>query len=376
MSKKDVDDMRPPLMLTKLKAPADFGNLLVRQRLIDKLTHGMHYRVTLIHGAAGFGKTSLALQWRNFLVAQGATVAWLSIDAEDNDAERCIKHIIKAIHLAAPTIDINTIALSKNSSEQTIKVIFTKLINKIETLNDAVYLIIDDWHLLHDEKLQTSLTFLIEHAPEHFHLVICSRSQPSALPLATLRVKNQLLEINSSDLRFNKDESSAFLRELNQLELKTKDVHTLWQKTEGWAASLQLILLILRANNSRKEIVNISNNLGRNHSISEYLAENVLNSLSPETIDFLLQTAILQRLNGDLCNAVTQRTDSQSTLRTLYQQGLFIRPLDQEQQWFQYHHLFARFLQRRLKQSNRPSHWLNKMPCGWLNTVLWALYSD
>lgn len=365
MSRITNDDMRSPLILTKLKAPTDFGHLLLRPRLIKQLTDGIDYRVTLIHGSAGFGKTSLASQWHDYLVGQGASVAWLSLDTEDNDAERCIKHIIEAIRLATPSITVDTIALSESKSEQTIKYIFTELINKIQRFDAAVYLVLDDWHLIQNPKLHQALTFLIEHAPDHFHLLICSRSLPD-LPLATLRVKNQLLEIDGSDLRFDESESAAFLQELNHLELKPKIIRTLWQKTEGWVASLQLVLLVLRADNSHKGLSNLTANLDNNHSIGEYLAENVLDNLPKHTLDFLLQTALLDRLNGDLCNAVTGRTDSQKQLESLYQQGLFIRPLDQEQQWFQYHHLFASFLQRRLKR-----HQAEKIPALHLAASHW-----
>lgn len=338
--------MRPPLILTKLKAPRDFGSLLARPRLIDKLIQGQSHRLTLIHGSAGFGKTSLAVQWKDYLLSQSHRVAWLSLDPEDNDAERCISHMMAAINTAEPSIEVNTIALAEHESQQAIQYILTELVNKLETVSDDIYLILDDWHLIDNNTIQNALTFLIEYAPRHFHLVICSRVQPP-LSLYTLRVKNQLFEVDIADLRFSEAELSAFFLDTYHLMLSKDEIHRLWKKTEGWAASLQLILLLSR---SGRGLNSLSDNLGENHSIGEYLTENIIDSLSADTLDFLLKTAILGRLNGELCDHVTQRNDSQSMLESLYKQGMFIRPLDPELHWFQYHHLFAGFLRQRLQR--------------------------
>ncbi|WP_230657888.1 LuxR C-terminal-related transcriptional regulator [Psychrobacter sp. I-STPA10] len=345
-------NIRLPLMLTKLEAPTNFGHLLQRQRLMDKLIRGIDYRVMLIRGPAGFGKTSLALQWRDYLIKQDYHVAWLSLDSEDNDPERCIQYIVEAIHNIEASIEVNTAPLSQSTSPpslQAIKFILTDLINQLQRLDKRVYLFFDDWHFIDSPIIHDALNFLIECASENFHMVICSRTQP-AIPIYTLQVKHQLYVIDSIDLRFDESETAHFLSEIEQIDLHHEVIHKLWLKTEGWIASLQLIVLLLRTTKEEQNFVNLFDDFEKIHSIDEYLAENVLNSLPEDTLDFLLQTSILARLNNELCNTVTGRQDSQALLEFLYKQGIFIRPLDQEQSWFQYHPLFADFLQRRLQQ--------------------------
>lgn len=340
---------RLPLILTKLKAPTDFRHLLLRPRLMDKLIEGIDYRITLIQAPAGFGKTSLAMQWREYLANQNYHVAWLSLDVEDNDPERCINYIVEALRSVEESIEVNTTALSRSRSLKAIKFILIELINQIETLNERIYLILDDWHFISNQAIHDVLNFLIECAPEHFHLIVCSRTQPP-IPIYTLYAKHQLYVIDSTALRFDETETSFFLCEINHVNLNHEDIHTLWLKTDGWIASLQLILLMLKTQKRENGLLEFFNNFENIHSVSEYLAENVLDNLPPDTLIFLLKTSILDRLNDDLCNTVTGRVDGQDMLKRLYKEGMFIRPLDQEQIWFQYHHLFAEFLQNRLKR--------------------------
>lgn len=338
--------MRPRLIPTKLSVFSQANHLIERPRLIDKLVQGMHHKVTLIKGSAGFGKTSLAMQWRDYLINQAIQVAWLSLDEDDNNVERCINHIVAAIHSAEPSIQISSSFLVESQSQQTINYILIELVNTLHTANIPIYFILDDFHLIHNKTIQNALTFLIKYTPSNFHLVICTRVQPT-LSIYTLRTKNQLFEIDIADLRFNQEELSAFFLNTHQLALSQDDIHTLWEKTEGWIASLQLILFLSRRGHSLKSL---SDKLGENHSISEYLAENAIDSLSPDTLDFLLKTSILERLNSGLCNQLTQRSDSQYMLETLYKRGIFTLPLDPEFHWFQYHHLFSSFLRQRLHQ--------------------------
>ena len=349
MQNKQSDHINLPLILTKLNAPTDHIRLVLRPRLIDKLTDSINHRVMLIQAPAGFGKTSLAMQWRDYLITQNYRVAWLSLDAQDNDATRCINYIVSAIHSVEKSIEVNTTALSENQSSRAIYSILTDLVNQLELFNEPMYLFLDDWHFISNQATQDALNFIIECAPNHFHLIICSRTQPP-LPIHTLRVKNQLSIIDSNELRFDENETYDFLSSSNKVTLKPKDIHRLWLKTEGWIASLQLILLILKRQKKKSDFISLFDDIDNIYSINEYFAENVLNSLPTDTLGFLLQTSILERFNADLCNTVTERKDSQSLLESLYKQGVFLKPLDQEQCWFQYHHLFAEFLQRHLEQ--------------------------
>ncbi len=349
MNNQQLEHLRLPLILTKLNAPTDHIRLVLRSRLIDKLIDSIDHRVMLIQAPAGFGKTSLSMQWRDFLITQNHRVAWLSLDAQDNDVTRCINYIIAALHSVDDSITVNTTALAESHSNRAVKLILTDLVNQLELFNRPMYLFLDDWHFITNQATHDALNFIIQSAPNHFHLIICSRTEPP-LPIHTLRVKQQLCIIDSSDLRFDEFETCQFLNSSNQVALKTKEIHTLWLKTEGWIASLQLISLLLKEQKSKSDLFNLFDDIDNIHSINEYFAENVLNSLPADTLEFLLQTSILERFNKDLCNTVTQRLDSQILLESLYKKGMFLKPLDQEQCWFQYHHLFAEFLQRHLEQ--------------------------
>ncbi len=336
------------MILTKLNAPADFVYLVLRPRLMNRLLKNINYPVMLIQGPAGFGKTSLATQWRECLISKNHTVAWLSLDAQDNDPVRCLNYIVAAISNAEKSIVANTTILFESQSSQAINHVITELVNQLESLDKKMYLILDDWHFITNKATHDILNFLIEFAPRQFHLIICSRTQPP-LPIYSLYAKNQLCLIDSTDLRFNEVETSCFLSVGNKLNLKSEDIHTLWEKTEGWVASLQLISIIMQTQKDKNKFIDYFDAIENTHSINEYFVENVLNNLSSDTLDFLLQTSILDRLNNDLCNTVTQTTNSQIMLESLYEKGMFVRPLDHEHCWFQYHHLFAYFLQRRLQ---------------------------
>jgi serine/threonine-protein kinase PknK len=336
-------------IMSKFKPPAGSGSLLSRRRLLDKINEGLNRRLVLIHGPAGFGKTTLAVQWRQVLIERGARVAWLSLDTEDDELERFLCYMVEAIRYVEPSIGIDAISLLEGKSEQATSFVLTDLVNELEVFEGEIFLVLDDWHLIRNEAIQKSLVFLIEHAPSNLHLIIASRTQPP-LPLGTLRVQSQLTEIDSVDLRFDVDESSTFLRELNQLDVDSDDVQLLWRTTEGWIAALQLASISLRSSSDTETLIHSFS--GKHQAIGKYLVENVLNNLPAATLDFLMKTSILESLSGDLCAAVTGRADSQALLERLQEEDMFVRALDEEMQWFRYHHLFADFLRRRLERDH------------------------
>ncbi|HEY9193377.1 MAG TPA: AAA family ATPase, partial [Methyloversatilis sp.] len=242
MAKGGHQPDRPRLIATKFRAPARSGALLTRQHLLEQLEERRDRKLTLIHGPAGFGKTTLAIQWRERLQAHGAAVAWLSISRDDNSPGRFLTYLVEAVRVGEPSITLDVISLLETKAEQAADIVVADLVNEFASIERDVYLILDDWHLIHEHAVRDVVSFLLDHAPPGFHLVLISRERP-ALPLARLRVDDQLTEIAASDLRFSVGESRAFLCDVNELSLDDGDVHSLWNSTEGWVAALQLALL-------------------------------------------------------------------------------------------------------------------------------------
>ncbi len=352
---------RPRLIATKFRAPAGNSGLVARERLLARLESERHRRLTLIHGPAGFGKTTLSVQWRERLQRSGATVAWLSMSREDNSIDRFVTYLVEAVRVADPGLSVDVADQLEAQPEQAASIVVTELINTFERAERDFYIVVDDWHLIVDREVRDTMVSLLEHAPRRFHVVITSRERPT-LPLATLRVAGELCEVTAADLRFTVAESQAFLCEVNALRLDPAAVQSLWTSTEGWVAALQLASLSLRhavdaqgsaARLSSGLLGSVAASFGANHrALGEYLAENVLDSLAPDVLDFLLATSILDRLCAGLCAAVSGLASSQSMLERLDEQDLFIQPLDEHREWYRYHHLFAAHLQRRLERQS------------------------
>lgn len=366
---------RPRLIATKFRAPSGGGALVARDRLLERLETQRHRRLTLIHGPAGFGKTTLSVQWRERLQTTGATVAWLSLSSEDNVLDRFLTYLVEAVRVGDPTLDVDVAAQFEARPEHAASIVVTELVNAFEQVQRDFYLVVDDWHLITERQVRDTVNSLLEFAPPRFHIVITSRERPN-LPLARLRVAGELCEIGASDLRFTVDESRAFLCDVNALPLDAVAVESLWTRTEGWVAALQLASLSLRnaadALGSAERLYGAlldgvaANFGGDHHALGEYLAENVLDLLPADVLDFLLATSILDRLCAGLCAAVSGRDDSQAMLERLDKLDLFIQPLDEHREWYRYHHLFAAHLQRRLeRQSPRRKAELHRAASAW-----------
>jgi len=328
-----------PLLETKLHAPRRRG-VLARPRLRERLDRRDQPALTLVSAAAGFGKTTLLTEW----FADGSATAWLSLDAGDNDPALFWTYLVAALETAAP----GTVAAARalvDTPRPSIDAVVATLLNDLQALDHELVVVLDDYHVIESPEIHESLTYLLGHLPAHVHLVIASRSDPP-LPLATLRARGELLEIRAADLRFTNDETAAYLQDAMDLTLAPADVERLETRTEGWIAALQLAALSLQGRDDPAGF--IADFAGDDRFILDYLVGEVLDRQSEEVRRFLLDTSILSRLTGDLCDAVTDGTGGRRTLEALERSNLFLVPLDDRRTWYRYHHLFAEVLRARL----------------------------
>ena len=357
--------MPVPLLMTKLYIPFPGKYLVHRARLIEKLDQCLEpgCRLTLVSAPAGFGKTSLVSAWAANAKALDArrVVAWLSIDAGDNDPVTFWNYVIAALQVHLPEVGEKTLSLlSEQGPDLEGKLAF--LINDLHQISQPCVLVLDDYHLIRSPVIHQSLAFFTEHAPLHMHLLIASRTDPP-LPMALLRGRGQLLEIRLSDLRFSDEDADSYLNAHIGLNLNAPSVRALNQKTEGWIAGLQMAALAMQdlgphdhTSGQEKAAGFITSFSGSNRFILDYLIEEVLNR-QPEPVQrFLIYTSILDRLCGPLCDALLQggeegSSNAQATLEYLESCNLFIFPMDQQRCWYRYHQLFADLLRKHLAQT-------------------------
>ena len=307
----------------------------------------MYRKLTLISAAAGFGKTTMVSEW---LAGCKKPVAWLSLDEGDNDPTRFLTYLISALQTIAPKIG-DGIFVTLHASQPQLpptESILTTLLNEIVSIPDNFILVLDDYHVIDSEPIDQALTFLIDHLPPQMHLVITTREDPS-LPLPRYRVRGQLTELRAADLRFTPEEASAFLNQMMNLNLSVENIAALEARTEGWIAGLQLAALSMQGRDDSDRFIQAFT--GSHRFVLDYLVEEVLQHQSENIRSFLLQTAILDRLSAPLCNSVTERNDGKELLDILERNNLFILPLDDQRQWYRYHHLFAEVLQAHLTEA-------------------------
>jgi LuxR family maltose regulon positive regulatory protein len=303
--------------------------------------------VTIISAAAGFGKTTLVSEW---VAGCGRPVAWLSLDEGDNDPARFISYLIAALQTNKAGIGEGLLAALQSPQPPPTESILTALINEITTIPDSFIFVLDDYHIIDSKPVDNALTFLIEHLPPQMHLVIVTREDPP-LPLARLRVRNQLTELRAADLRFTPAEAAEFLNQMMGLNLSAENIAALDKRTEGWIAGLQLAALSMQGRASRDAASFIKSFTGSHRFVLDYLVEEVLGRQPEHVRNFLLQTAILDRLSSPLCDAVTGQEDGRGMLEALERGNLFVIPLDDQRQWYRYHHLFAEVLQAHLQEA-------------------------
>ena len=347
------------LLATKVHAPPLHGNLVNRAKLITRLNDGIARacRLTLISAPAGYGKTSLLSEWQ---AQSDLPVAWLSLEKGENTPARFWSYFVAALN-SIPQVqraNIGSTILQASRSPQPASMEFqiTELINKLSTLEAPVCLVLDDLHNILESQIHQDLTFLIEHLPHaanNLHLVATSRMDPP-WPLARWRTRGELNELRATDLRFGYDETGLFLQQALQFKLSAQEIDALQDRTEGWIAGLQLAAISMQARLKAQGPAGVSLFIktfsGSNRFILDYLLDEVMNQQSEEVRSFMLETSILDQLSAPLCDAVIDQTGSQAFLDQLERSNLFLIPLDEEQCWYRYHHLFTDFLRKQLKR--------------------------
>jgi len=303
---------------------------------------GLPGKLTLISAAAGFGKTTLVSEWA---AACGLPAAWLSLDEGDSDPARFLAYLIAALQTVAPSVGQGALAALQAPQPPPPEAILTAVLNDLAAQPDRLLLVLDDYHAVDAPAVDQALAFLLQNLPPHLHLVIATREDPS-LPLARLRARGQLTELRAADLRFTPDEAAEFLNQVMGLNLSPAEMAALEARTEGWIAGLQLAALSMQGRTDTAAFVRSF--AGSHRFVLDYLVEEVLLRQPERVRAFLLQTSILDRLSGPLCDAVTGQEGSETVLDELERGNLFIVPLDDSRQWVRYHHLFAEVLQARL----------------------------
>ena len=337
--------MARPLLDTKLYAPRPRPSLVNRPQLIEKLSRGTQHTLTLVSAPAGFGKTTLLAEWLAASRATQQSVGWVSLDEADNDSVSFWTYVIAALQTAVPGIGSSALAVLSASQPQSPEAGVAILLNELSALPNDIVLVVDDYHVIDAPDIHEQMTFLLERLPRNAHVVITTRVDP-ALSLARLRAQGELTEIRTADLRFTSEEAVTYLNDTMSLDLRVEDVARLEARTEGWIAALQLAALSLEGRRDPGQF--IAEFAGDDRYIVDYLTEEVLQRQPEAVRSFLLQTSILNRLSGPLCDAVTGHDGTGRTLDALDRANLFLVPLDDRRQWYRYHHLFADVLRARL----------------------------
>lgn len=338
------------ILLSKLVKPDISGKLVPRvvfTTFAEKLLNGM--KVGLVIAPAGYGKSTLLSQSFDLLINREVHCAWLSLDTEDNDPLRFLSHLLAACHTLSPLdFQVETESLganSKNSIDYTV----TDTITKLEALDFRHAIFIDDYHVIDNPEVHSMLERLVLYSPGTTMFIFASRKEPK-LAFKTLKMREEVCHLSTEDLAFAQSESEQFLNEAKQLGLNSQQVESLFNRTEGWVAGLQLASLALAGRTDPEKFIEEFS--GTDRDITDYLGEAVLSQQSEDIRHFLLWTSLLERMNADLANAVLGIESAQSILEQLEARNLFVIPLDRDRTWYRYHHLFGDFLKAQLAKKH------------------------
>lgn len=341
------------LLTTELFMPPNRPEIVSRPRLIKRLNGGLHRKLTLVSAPAGFGKTTLLSEWLQSLRRSESEykASWLSLDENDSDLTLFLTYLIASLRKSSgsdSTLGVSTLNLLEAPQPPSPDAILISLINELAAVSGRLVIVLDDYQRIDSDEIDKALTFILARLPPQLHFVMATRFDPR-LPLASLRARDQLTEIRVVDLQFSPEEAAEFLNGVMGLNLSDEDISALGNRTEGWIAGLQLAAISMRAAEDTTSF--IQSFAGSHRFVLDYLIEEVLEQQSEDLQAFLLQTSILDRLNGSLCNAVTGNEDGQQTLEFSEQSNLFVIPQDEVRVWYRYHNLFADLLKVRLQQA-------------------------
>ncbi len=369
---------------TTLRVPVPRRRLVPRDRLIAQLPTdpATMPRLVLISAPAGFGKTTLLSQWLtgdrtenppDRGPAQALRVGWLSLDATDADPRAFLTHLVAALQAASPEVGADALALINTDRGLPVEDIVASLLDDLDALAGPTVVALDDYHVIDTAEVHRAVGFLLDHLPPQVTVAMTTRADPP-LPLSRLRARGELLEVRAADLRFTAQEADAFLNQVMGLHLGPVEVAALEARTEGWAAGLQLAALSARGHLSSAGDGASSGDItafveaftGSHRFVLDYLLEEVLATQPEQVRTFLLDTSVLDQLTGGLCDALTGRHGGQRLLERLERDNLFLIPLDDQREWYRYHHLFADALRARLEGENPARvHALHRAASDW-----------
>ncbi|WP_155930284.1 serine/threonine-protein kinase [Mycolicibacterium sp. CBMA 234] len=341
--------MYPPSSPNRFRPPTFSRPPVLRQRILDRLAAGRRPKLVLIHGPAGYGKTVLAYQWGETLVRDGLPASWLTVDADDNNAAWFLAHVIEAVRLALPELADVLQQEFDDRPDTALRQVPNMLIDWLHSQKQTFALVIDEWHRITSAETLDTLAYLLEKGCHHLHLIVASRTG-TGLPLSTLGVQGELLEIDASLLRFDVGEARTLLVDRCGLELSGTAVADLEESTDGWPAALQLASLSLRDGCDPAAFVGRLS--GSDKAIGDYLASNVLDSLEPELVEFLSATSVTKQICSSLATALTGNARSREMLEDIEKRDLFLRRMDPQGTWFRYANLFSEYLLHRLQKDD------------------------
>jgi LuxR family transcriptional regulator, maltose regulon positive regulatory protein len=337
-----MSELKPELLITKTRQPLLPSDWVARPRLSSKLVEALKHKLVLLSAPAGYGKTTLVIE---ALRGYKKPIGWISLEASDNVPGNFWNYLIMALQSVIPGVCQNVINALQLPQPPPVEWLLTNILNSISSYDSEFILVLDDYHNIESPTIHEAVSFVVEHLPPEIHLVIASRIDPP-LRLARWRVKGDIAEIRAVDLSFTTQEVTAFIKNTAGITLSEQDLSMLENRTEGWVAGLKMAALSLQG---KKDISGyIKAFSGSNRYILDYLAEEVLRQQPLGINQFLLETSMLERMCGPLCDALTGRSDSQLTLAQLEAANLFISPLDDERYWYRYHQLFATILYNQL----------------------------